>query len=258
MLAGCGRSEVAPDVTTFNLSVRAESDATRATVSSSGTFAWTEGDQIAVHLSTGYQDVTLTPDSDSPRYGTTQLTVTSSSVTRTGYAIFPASVKDATADGVGTNTLKVTLPSAYDGVTAATTASTPLPMVAVNDPESDFLYFHHVGGLVRIEGLNLPAGTTSVSVTFNKGVTGSFEVSDRATSAPTVTAAASDGTNNTVTFNLTGTTLPTVLNVPVPCGEYAWVKVYADASTDPLFAPFDGFTLARAQGIKLTAPALEP
>ena len=30
MLAGCGRSEVAPVVTTFNLSVRAESDATRA------------------------------------------------------------------------------------------------------------------------------------------------------------------------------------------------------------------------------------
>ena len=43
MLAGCGRSEVAPDVTTFNLSVRAESDATRATVNDGGNFAWTSG-----------------------------------------------------------------------------------------------------------------------------------------------------------------------------------------------------------------------
>ena len=243
MLAGCGRSEVAPDVTTFNLSVRAESDATRATVNGSGNFAWTSGDQIAVHLSTGYQNVTITPDNSSPRFGTTQLTV-NSTVTRDGYAIFPASVAAGTASAP-----TVTLPASY-GITSETATGTPLPMVAVNDPDSDFLHFHHVGGLVRIEGLTLPAGTTSVTVTFNKGVTGSFEVSAPATAEPTITAAPVSASNSSVTFAITGT-LPTVLNVPVPCGEYAWVKVYVNDATAP-FTTFDGFTLGRAQGIKLT------
>lgn len=255
ILTGCARSETIPG-TTLRLSVRMESPETRATVhETTGAFAWTNGDQIAVHLSSGYVDAALTADGTN-QYGTTELAITDDNVTRTGYAIFPAGIKDVTADGVGTNLLKVTLPSSYNGVSAVTATSTPVPMVAVNDPDSDLLYFHHVGGLVRIEGLSLPSGTSSVKVTFNRGVNGSFEVADRATSAPKISNVQAEGSNNSVTFNLTGT-LPTVLNVPVPCGEYAWVKVYVDAATDPSHT-FDGFTLARSQGIKLTVPDPEP
>ena len=92
LLSGCSRSKVTPDMTTFDMTVRAESDGTRATVNgTTGAFAWEAGDQIAVHLNSGYQSATLTAA------GTTTLTAAAGSV-RNGYAIYPASVAAGSAD----------------------------------------------------------------------------------------------------------------------------------------------------------------
>jgi len=242
LVAGCSRSDLNTDLRIVRLSALSESDATRATVNgTSGAFAWDAGDQIAVHSDGSFLTKELAAD------GSFELTADQNTA-RNGYAVYPASVKVDEYSGMGSSALKVTLPAVY-AVTAETSTRTPLPMVAVNDAGSDFLFFRHVGALVRIEGLAFPSGTTSATVTFNKGVHGVFEVTTG--SAPTIFNTTAEGGNNSVTFTFSGTPLPTVLNVPVPCGEYAWVKVYVNDATAP-FTTFDGFTLGRAQGIKLT------
>ncbi len=242
VVAGCSRKDLNPDPQTVRLSAQVESGETRATVDgTTGAFAWESGDVLSIYLSTGsgaFQTVTL--DNAAGNFVMTA----AAAAARTGYSVFPSSLNPSW-DG---STLSVTLPASYS-ITSATSVKTPLPMVAVNDPTSDFLFFRHVGALVRIEGLAFPSGTTSATVTFNKGVHGVFEVTTG--SAPTIFNTTAEGGNNSVTFTFSGTPLPTVLNVPVPCGEYAWVKVYVNDATAP-FTTFDGFTLGRAQGIKLT------
>lgn len=245
LLSGCSRSKVTPDMTTFDLAVRAESDNTRATVDgTTGTFAWEAGDEIAIHLNTGYQNATLTAA------GTTTLTVSSSAV-RNGYAVYPA------AAAAGTDTAPViSLPSSYSIASDLQSTSSPLPMVAVNDPDSDILYFHHVGGLIRITCATVPAGTKTVTVTLDKGIAGSFTVTDPATVTPTIVAGGS-GTSVTFTVSDDAAGLATaannvVLNLPVPCGTYASLRV----DVNPTNASFpviisDNMVIERAQGLKV-------
>ena len=216
LLSGCSRSKVTPDMTTFDLTVRAESDGTRATVNgTTGAFAWEAGDQIAVHLNTVYQSATLTAA------GTTTLTAAAGSV-RNGYAIYPASVAAGTADAP-----VITLPASYSIASDLQSTSAPLPMVALNDPDSDLLYFHHVGGLMRITCVTIPAGTKTVTVTMDEGIAGSFTVTDPGTATPTI---APGGTGTSVAFTVSSDGLASaasnvVLNLPVPCGTYASMMV---------------------------------
>lgn len=245
-LAGCSRSDVAPDVTTFDLQVRAESGATRATVNgSTGSFAWEAGDKIAIHLNTGYQEATLSAA------GTTTLTAAAGTV-RDGYAIFPSAVAEGTATAPS-----VKLPSAYDITGSLSSSSAALPMVALNDPDSDILYFRHVGGLVRVTVVSVPAGTRSVQVHFpGSRITGSFPVSDPASTAPTIVTGTVD-TDDIVTFTVSEAGLAAaadvVLNLPVPCGTYAGgltVNVIpADASFPNTVS--GSIVLDRAQGVQV-------
>ena len=115
-------------------------------------------------------------------------------------------------------------------------------MVAVNDTDDSILRFHHVGGLLRITLTGVKAATKTVTVTFDKDVTGSYAVSDPATDHPTITTGET-ATNNVVTFTLAesslGATLAAgniVLNVPVPCGTYNSVTVATLDATGALLA----------------------
>lgn len=246
VVAGCSRKDLNPDPQTVRLSAQVESGETRATVDgTTGAFAWESGDVLSIYLSTGsgaFQTVTL--DNAAGNFVMTA----AAAAARTGYSVFPSSLNPSW-DG---STLSVTLPASYS-ITSATSVKTPLPMVAVNDPTSDFLFFRHVGALIRIENLAFPAGTTAATVTFNKGVQGTFEVNTTGTPVIFNVDAASD--NNVVAFSFSGSSLPTVLNIPVPCGAYSGVTVTAGSYS----VPFDDtFTLARHEGKKLTAPAPTP
>lgn len=243
LLSGCSRSKVTPDMTTFDMTVRAESDGTRATVNgTTGAFAWEAGDQIAVHLNSGYQSATLTAA------GTTTLTAAAGSV-RNGYAIYPASVADGTADAP-----VIILPASYSIASDLQSTSAPLPMVAVNDPDSDLLYFHHVGGLMRITCVTIPAGTKTVTVTMDKGIAGSFPVTGPGTVTPMI---APGGTGTSVAFTVSGDGLASaasnvVLNLPVPCGTYTSMTV----DVTPTNASFpvvisSSITIGRAQGLQV-------
>lgn len=246
LLSGCSRSKVTPDMTTFDLAVRAESDNTRATVDgTTGTFAWEAGDQIAIHLNSGYQSATLTAA------GTTTLAAAAGSV-RDGYAIFPASVAAGTASAP-----RVTLPLTYDIQDNLSSSSAKLPMIAVNDPDSDILYFHHVGGLMRITVASIPAGTQSVIVTLNnRQITGDLEVSNPGTATPTVSTTEGTG-HSEVTFTVSSAGLAAaasdvVLNLPVPCGTYTSLTVDVIPSQSPFPKTVtDNMVIARADGLKI-------
>lgn len=210
-----------------------EATATRTTYDNdTGAFLWSEGDRIALHYSSGAYD---TPPVDAST-GQVLATLYSSSQ-RDYYAVCPASA--AVASNYGNPTLQLTLPASYDiSDVVAGTSSTPVehapcPMVASNNPQSDVLNFHHVGGLARITILTPSKSIATVSVTFDTDVTGTYAVSAPATSTPAISTQGSAGVNNEVTFTVAGTEgigagkRSLVLNVPVPTGTYATMRVYS-------------------------------
>lgn len=181
-----------------------------------GKFAWTPDDQLAVYYSDGTKSIaTVATD------GTVEVPASTASRYRSYYAVYPASVVEDITDG--SQPLQVTLPTSYD-ISGKSEDYSPLPMVALNDEDSDFLMFYHVGGLLRITLQGVKTGTTSVRVTFDKDVTGTYSVSNPGTDRPTIKTAGT-ATNNVVIFTGITSTERVVLNVPVPCGIYSSVTV---------------------------------
>ena len=222
---------------------------------SNGNFTWSSGDKIAIHYSNSYADCSVSTSG--------VVTFSQTSATRNYYAVYPASIKDAS--NYGNPTLKVTLPDTYDISTQVANDDytySPLPMVAKNDPDETLLQFHHVGGLLRItipaESLN--TNTKTIAVTLDKGVTGSFTVSNPTTTAPSISAGTS---SSTVTFTITsstsiGTAKTVVLNLPLPLGTYNSVTItQKNSSGNALYTTVHtaSFTIARAHGKKLADSA---
>ena len=227
LLLGCTR-EAEPLAPVVLTAVLEQTDTRTSYDGVQGKLTWTEGDEVAVHVGNSYQTAEITPSD-----GHLAVSETASAY-RNHYAVYPASAADAA--NYGNSTLKVNLPASYDisdivsGASATRTADfSPCPMVAVNDTDDSILRFHHVGGLLRITLTGVKAATKTVTVTFDKDVTGSYAVSDPATDHPTITTGET-ATNNVVTFTVASssvgsTSVPIVLNVPVPCGTYNSVTV---------------------------------
>lgn len=244
------------------LTARIEGAVTKTSYDSiEGKFAWTEGDEIALHYTTGgYTTYAVNPTDGSVNAAATATNY------RNYYAIYPATA--AVADNYGNPTLQVTLPNSYDitDIVAGnqTADFSPVPMVAVNDANNSFLDFYHAGGLLRINCQGVPVGTKTIKVTMDKDITGTYTVSDLETyetSAPSPTIT-TNGTssNNIVVFTISDEGLANltdlVLNLPIPCGTYASVMVeaYGDDETNSLFArTFERkpLTFARHHGKKL-------
>ena len=236
LMAGCQKEEQESiDNETIKVHIEDSDTRTRTSFDSvEGKYSWTEGDKIAIC----YSDGTYT---EAPVNVTKSTVLASSTVSRTraNYAIYPASAKDAA--NYGAPTLKVNLPSSYDirdiisgSSTTKTADFSPLPMVAKNTSGVRNLNFHHVGGLLRITLTKIKPETKTVTVTFDKDVTGTYTINVADEMAPTITTAGT-ASNNVVTFILApstntssavGTlTSPVVLNVPVPCGTYNEITV---------------------------------
>ena len=211
---------------------------TRVSLDKYGKFSWNTGDKLAVFVGTDYvRDIVVEPS-------TGRISVNGE---RSRYAVYPSDAADS--GNTGNPTLKVTLPDFYDvtdlvvddDVTdpyrrIAETWS-PMPMVAVNDPKTDVLFFRHVGGLLRIKWVGVPAGTKAVTVTFDQDITGSYAVDLTDTSKPMITSSGSATTANTVVFKVSDSGLAAgktvFLNVPVPCGHYGTVTLNAFAAASP-------------------------
>ena len=193
----------------------------------SANFAWSAGDQIAVHSSDGsYHLLTLLTGAGTPN----ALFEGELNGTQNYYAVYPASSKvDANyGDGI----LQVTLPDSYT-ISGSMGTTSQLPMIAVNT--GNMLTFNHVGAIYRLSLDDVPAGTSQITVTFDKDVTGTFIVTNPSTDAPYI-ATTAGSTGRTVTFNLSSAlaaeTDGFVLNVPVPTGTYEEnIKVVATGGT---------------------------
>ena len=239
-------------VRTETVCVLTESDATKVTLTSS--FSWVNGDQIAVWAGTNattgsFQDCTVSSGNITVAYGAGE--------DRYNYAVYPASVKDAS--NYGQSVLNVILPATYT-YAQVNGENTPLPMVAVNDKDNSNLTFYNVGGLLRITVKAIPADATGLVFQFpGKKVNGTFAVSDLGTTTPSISnASPADATEQqiTVTFDA-GTATEMTLNIPLPTGSYDAVNITPVGSTTKVGSyrtiKAGGYTATRAHGKQLAA-----
>lgn len=186
-----------------------------------GRFAWTEGDELAFHLSNG-EYVAAPID---PATGKVKLYLPVG-VTRDNYAVYPASAVVDEAAAIGN--MKVTLPDTYDISADPNTDFVPTPLVAWNDAENTHLKFEHVGGLLQVN-LTVPAGVKTATVSMGKTITGTFSLEDGTGNGIISPGAASvDG----VTFVLSESGLTESTDVklltPLPTGTYDSFEIAYD------------------------------
>ena len=172
---------------------------------SSGKFSWSSGDQIDVHTTAGYKTADLDANGcfSLPRGSV-----------RNGYAVYPTGIVSGTTD------LTLELKTSYDVAAEGMEDFYPSPMVALNDPAADDIWFYHAGAVARLVFASLPAETRRIVVTLDQRITGTFPVADPGTDHPVI---ATDGTSTgtSVTFNLADAPASSfALNVPIPTGVY--------------------------------------
>ena len=250
---------------TETITATADEGNTKATVDADAKFAWTAGDNIAVHVSNGasYKYV-LTSDTGASGASASAASASFTVVYEEGYArdafaVFPASIvaTDAANYGQSGQTLDVTLPGTY-ALSAVSGENTPCPMIADNTGSG--WEFKQLCGLLRLTVSDIPSGTSYLKLDFNgRKVSGAFSVASPVT-AGTSTIASVAGTKGTDDFiKITGITTETsvTVNIPLPTGTaYSDLIVSAlNVSDVPLKAqvtPFS-YTASRAKGKKLTS-----
>ena len=129
----------------------------------SGTFSWTEGDQIAVW----FQNGSTGSWSTGPVTANSRVTI-SGNGTRAKLAVYPAGAQttfnlSATDNASYAQVTKIRYPGEISLVGKPDNYS-PMPMIALNDPSRSGLKFFHVGGLVRFKLYGIPSGTKWIRV----------------------------------------------------------------------------------------------
>lgn len=186
-----------------------------------GRFAWTEGDQLAFHLSNGeYVAASIDPATSKVKL---YLPV---GVTRDNYAVYPASAVVDDAATVGN--MKVTLPDSYDISANPNTDFVPTPLVAWNDAENNHLKFEHVGGLLQVN-LKVPAGVKTATVSMGKTITGTFSLED-GTGNGIIAPGTESSEGITFVLSQSGLTEETQVKLlaPLPTGTYEHFEVSYD------------------------------
>ena len=186
-----------------------------------GRFAWTEGDELAFHLSNGeYVTAPIDPSTSKVKL---YLPI---GVTRDNYAVYPADAVVDEAAVVGN--MKVTLPDTYDIQSGLTSDYVPTPLVAWNDAENHHLKFEHVGGLLQVN-LTVPAGVKTAKLNMGKVITGTFSLEDGTGNG---IIAPGEETNEGLTFVVSesGMSEPTAVKLlaPLPTGTYELFEINYD------------------------------
>ena len=186
-----------------------------------GKFSWSEGDELAFHLSDGsYISATINPQTNKVQL---YLPV---GVERDNYAVYPASsVVDGAAE-VGN--MQVTLPDTYDISGNLTTEEVPMPLVANNAADNHELKFEHVGALLQVN-LNVPAGVKTAKLSMGKRITGTFDLDEEGSGNGTI--APEEGAD-ALTFILSEEGLAEATTVkllaPLPTGTYESIELDYD------------------------------
>ena len=218
-----------------------------------GVFSWSEGDQIAFHLSNG-EYITAPINAET---GKVRLYIPEG-VTRDEFAVYPAST--VVTDHAEKGDMQLALPDSYDISGALQSEYCPTTMLAVQDPESSTLRFNHAGGLVQLN-LEVPAQTKIVKVEFpDRVVTGTIPVSADNTyykldlDDPEHNEEGGSEIDVTVSEDGLEEATSVRINVPVPSGTYNKVKItYNNGATDTWeYTKNSSFTLNRSGGKRLS------
>ena len=178
---------------------------TRSTVTDAGVFSWAEGDAISLHDGNNYDIYNYSGNgngftlSEAPQ------------VTTAVVAYYPAST-------LHTSTA-FNLPEYYGTADTEYVANTNAAMIATPPAEGSTYAFMHLGGVMRFNVKNVPAGADGFQFTAaGKNITGSFEVEGE----DVKTIATSDGSNNTVSiwFQASNEARDMTFYVPMPVGTY--------------------------------------
>ena len=247
LLAGCSRAPFTGDDAFRTESLRARIVETRVEVDDLGKFSWTAGDLIAVHRSaSGYETAPLTED------GLFNVHLEEGE-DRDAFAIYPAILADEAHSTA--SDLAVVLPSAYTIPVTGMGTYSPVPMVAKNDPASEDVQFHHLGGLLRVILERVPYETQKICVNFGKRVTGSFTVANPASSTPSISL--DEGAAEDIVYTLespvSGTANGFNLNIPLPKGNYTGADIKIYDRYDNLVCEESvtvDFAIGRAQGLR--------
>lgn len=198
-----------------------------------GKFSWSEGDEIAFHLSDG----SYTVAEIDPATSKVKLYIREG-LTRDNFAVYPASAAIQEHSTIGD--MQVKLPNAYNVSDDPTTDYVPMPMVATQD-ETNHLKFNHTGALLQVN-LDIPAGTKTAKVSLgDKALSGTLTVvadGDYYKTNATSVDQVSDG-GNTITFTVSeeenglAENTQAYLRLPVSTGTYDEIKiVYSDGEYD--------------------------
>ena len=225
-------------------------------------FAWTAGDNVAVHVSngtTGQYVFTSDPGAEgaiNPSASSAKFKVVyPEGYSRDAFAVFPSTIVSdcSTAEsnyGQSGHTLDVTLPSTYTlaQVSGAEGLTSPCPMIATNAVGSGW-EFYQLCSLLRLTINCIPKGTKRLEIDFNgKKVWGNFSIASPVvadgTENSSVIATSADADHDVIKIIKDGSDSPMftgklngqvinvwkdglVLNIPLPTGEYTDITVTA-------------------------------
>ena len=246
--------------------------ATKATISNDDApaFAWTLGDNIAVHVSNGKYVFTSGEGGASTNAATANFTVVyPEGTSRDAFAVYPSTIVSETAGNYGQSgaTLDVTLPSSY-ALAQVSGTTTPCPMIATNSPGAG-LVFYQLCGLLRLTVNSIPPSTKRLEIDFNGNkVWGEFSIAQTITPGTsdikTTTGSENDvikifkeGPTKDVTLNDNKWLDDLVLNIPLPTGVYNSITVTAFNALSggeavlTMTRPF-GYTASNEYGTKQT------
>lgn len=253
---------------------------TKATIAGgTGAFAWTAGDNIAVHVSNG--TYVFTSDAGASGASTSAASASFTVVYPDGYsrdafAVYPSRIisECSTANtnyGQAGHTLDVKLPSSYT-LAQVSGDTTPCPMIATNTPGSGW-EFKQLCGLLRLTVNSIPPSTKRMEIKFNgTKVSGEFYVAAGFDPDEPVLVPKDLNTYDVITITKDGTSDETlysgwgdekVFNIPLPVGTYGDIKITAYDALSGGSAVLDmtrslkngavSYSAARGRGVKRIA-----
>ena len=239
----------------------------KATISNTNaSFAWSIGDNLAVHVSNGdsHKYVVTSKGADAAAASAKFEVTYEEGYSRDAFAIYPSTIVSASAANFGQSghTLDVTLPGSYT-LAQVSGETSPCPMISANEAGSGW-DFYQLCGLLRLTVKDIPATAKRLEIDFDgKQVWGDFSVASPVVASTAVISTAEDGAHDTITITKDGSDAPLDItsltaNIPLPVGTYSGITVTAyDAISGgsvilTIARPF-AYTASSEKGVKRTA-----
>lgn len=201
---------------------------TRTSVSDSGIFTWTEGDQVWLQTTSGSVVGTLSAGAGSASATFSYGTIIGGQLT--GKSVYPYNYEHA----INASVLNVVMPSSYELGAVLSNTNAVMYGVSLNGT----LKFNHLAGVMRFAFRNVPEGVDKFTLTLDKKINGTFE-SDLTVNYPIVETVNTDVASEKTTslyFDPLTSMSDIKLYVPVPVGTYDTLELTLYAGEQQVWA----------------------